>query len=375
MVRRAVKNGSRVIATGCYAQLRPEILSQITGVELVIGNTHKNRLTEFVEALQIKDNGNTNHISTDVIIESPEAPVTSGGYYSTRARAFLKIQDGCNFSCSYCVVPKARGRSRSLGHKEILKALDELYARNYRETVFTGIHIGHYGLDLHPKTSLVEFIKKAMNRYSDMRFRITSLEPQEFKKELLHVIKQGNVCKHLHIPLQSGSDRILKAMKRNYSAEFYKNMIREVVAEVPNISIGTDIIVGFPREGEEEYEETVRFAEELPLSYIHVFPYSKRPDTEASGIKKQVKNVVKKQRAESIREISKKKKKEYILRQLGGVLDVIIEDKSIINGFYRAISDNYVRTLVRAENLKTGQRLRVKASVLDNGTLISIPLW
>ena len=375
MIRRAVKSGAQVIATGCYAQLRPHDLSKIKGLDLILGNSQKDNIHEYLNKLSTKNCRPLQNMKIPALmIDSHDAPVTFGSYSSNRARAFLKIQDGCNFSCSYCIVPRARGKSRSLIPEAVSRAAEDFGVKGFKEIVFTGINIGSYGLDLEPKTSLLEIVEKTARAHPDIRLRLSSIEPQDFKKEFLTFIKQGTVCPHVHIPLQSGSEKILKAMNRGYDTFFYKNLINEIVSECPDISIGTDIIVGFPGEDEKEFVNTLRFIESLPFSYIHVFSYSERPDTRASALEGKVNKAVKKQRSNQIREISKNNKYDYISKHLDCYMDVIVEQKDITNGFYRAISSNYIRLFVKSHNLLIGQRLAVKALHYTDGELISVPL-
>jgi threonylcarbamoyladenosine tRNA methylthiotransferase MtaB len=375
LIRRAVKTGARVIATGCYAQLRPDELLKIEGLDLILGNSQKNKLHEYLYRLPPKNCKLKNDpCRPSVLIDSPETPLMLGPYFSNRARAFLKIQDGCNFSCSYCTVPLARGRSRSLGPQDVLKAVDRFSSEGFKEIVLTGIHIGCYGLELQPKSSLLEIVKKIVKAYPLIRLRLSSIEPREFKREFLSLIKEGSVCPHLHIPLQSGSDRILKAMNRGYTTSFFKELINDIVLTCPEISIGTDVIVGFPGETDEDFENTVKLLKQLPLSYIHVFPYSKRPNTKASLLKNQVSEVIKRKRVKVMLDLAKMKKNAYITRYLGHNLDVIVEGKAVTNGFYSVISDNYLRLLVRADNLFPGQRLLVRAVTHTDIGLIAQPL-
>jgi threonylcarbamoyladenosine tRNA methylthiotransferase MtaB len=362
-IRRAVKSGAKVIATGCYAQLRHDELSNIQGLNLILGNSEKHRLHEYIDNLPINN----------VIVDSPEVSMHSGPYYSNRTRAFLKMQDGCNLSCTYCTVPMARGKSRSLILSDVLKTADRFCTEGYKEIVLTGIHIGCYGSELQPKSSLFEVVKKISASHPEIRIRLSSIEPQEFKKEFLVLINDGVLCPHLHIPLQSGSDKILKAMNRPYNTSFFKELINTIIQTCPHISIGTDIIAGFPDETEEDFNDTVRFLKEIPLSYIHVFPYSKRPDTKAASFKPQISNAEKKARVRHIFKISNIKKKAYKTSQLGQKLDVIVERKDATNGFYSAISGNYIRLKVRSENLAFGTRLRVRALSFSNGELICVP--
>ncbi|MEF9475635.1 MAG: tRNA (N(6)-L-threonylcarbamoyladenosine(37)-C(2))-methylthiotransferase MtaB [Candidatus Mariimomonas ferrooxydans] len=391
MIRRAVKSGARVIATGCYAQLRPKELLKINGLDFILGNSEKDKLQEYFDKLssaKLKTenlgsvpNCNDNESMKRVLVESPETPMKLGPYCSNRSRAFLKIQDGCNFSCSYCTVPMARGKSRSLNPADVLKAVEKLVADGYEEIVLTGIHIGSYGLELKPESSLLGIVNKIINDNPLIRLRLSSIEPQEFKKDFLSLIKQGGtnrsrgrLCPHLHIPLQSGSDNVLKLMKRGYNISFFKKLINEIVMIHPDISIGTDIIVGFPGESENDFKDTIKFLEELPLSYIHVFPYSQRPYTRASTLKGQISNEIKKKRVNIILEIARKKKNAYLIRHLGKTLNVIVERKTATTCFYRAISENYIRPLVKADNLIEGKSLLVKAVSISDGELISMPV-
>jgi threonylcarbamoyladenosine tRNA methylthiotransferase MtaB len=361
MIRRAVKSGAQVIATGCYAQLRPGELSKIKGLNLILGNSEKSMILDQTSA------------NPSISVHSPESPVRLQTYYSKRTRAFLKIQDGCNFSCSYCTVPRARGKSRSLGHKDLLRAVYTFSQDGYREIILTGIHIGSYGSDLQPKSTLLKIVRELTSAYPHIRFRLSSLEPQEFRGEFLSLMKDGHICTHFHIPLQSGSDRLLKTMKRRYNTSYYEGLINSIVSAYPGISIGTDIIIGFPGESEDDFNNTVLLLERLPLSYIHVFPFSQRPDTVAADMKGQVSDKIKKNRVKRTLEIAQSKKNTYLRNQLGKELNVIVEEKLISKGYYRGISDNYIRPFILSSNLKLGQTVRIKAVSFVDGNLMSIP--
>ncbi len=390
LIRKAVKSGARVIATGCYAQLRPDELSKIQGLDLIIGNSEKDRIQEYIKKLSLpsnppvsppskggikgKLNGRRGDFHTQIVVNSPNVPLTSKPYYSIRSRAFLKIQDGCNFSCSYCTVPLARGRSRSLSEKDLLTAVDYLNIDGYKEIVLSGIHIGSYGLDLQPESNLLTLVEKIAKTYTHVRLRLSSIEPQEFKNEFLTLIKKGLICSHLHIPLQSGSDKILMTMNRGYNTSFYRELINSIVSACPDISIGTDVIAGFPGESDKDFDDTVKFIEQLPLSYLHVFPYSKRPNTKAYLFSNQIDNKVKRSRVKKLIEIGKFQKNNYINKNLGRILDVIVEKKNKTNGFYSVISDNYVKLFVNCDHLSQGQRLRAKVVSLTNLGLIAKPI-
>jgi threonylcarbamoyladenosine tRNA methylthiotransferase MtaB len=348
------------------------------GLNLILGNSEKSMLLDHIYRIFPNKNNSEGSIAQtsakpSISVHSPESPVRLQAYYSKRTRAFLKIQDGCNFSCSYCTVPRARGKSRSLGYEDLLRAVDTFSQDGYREIILTGIHIGSYGSDLQPKSTLLKIVRELTSAYPHIRFRLSSLEPQEFRGEFLSLMKDGHICPHLHIPLQSGSDRLLKTMKRRYNTSFYENLINSIVADYPGISIGTDIIIGFPGENEDDFNNTVWLLERLPLSYIHVFPFSQRPDTAAADMKGQVRDEIKKNRVKRTLEIAQSKKNTYLRSHLGKELNVIVEEKITTNGYYRGISDNYIRPFIQSSNLKLGQTVRVKAVSFVDGSLMSIP--
>ena len=266
MVRRALKSGARVIATGCYAQIRSEELTDINGLDLIVGNSGKQNIIDYLNNINVPGEEKCERAS--VFVDKPANPLALQPYYSKRSRAFMKVQDGCNFACSYCAVPKARGKSRSLAIEDVLKAVGELSNQGYREIILTGIHIGTYGLDLEPKTSLLELMDKITEGYPDIRIRLSSIEPQEVTEELLSLIKERNICSHLHIPLQSGSDRILKLMNRRYTTRQYQQLINRIITELPGISIGTDIITGFPGENDKDFKHTVKFIEQIGRAHV-----------------------------------------------------------------------------------------------------------
>ena len=368
LIRKAVRSGARVIATGCYAQLRAGEVSEIDGIDIIIGNSGKLDILNYLNKLNIK-NGKP---YTEV--DSPTTQLTALPYYSSRSRAFLKIQDGCNFSCSYCTVPLARGKSRSLTQEDVITASSRLASDGYKEIVLTGIHIGTYGLDLTPRGSLIEVVKRLVDNCPQLRIRLGSIEPHELKDEFLKLIADGAVCPHLHIPIQSGSDKILKAMNRGYTTEFFKQVINNIITSCPDVSIGTDLIVGFPGESDKDFNETVKFIDMLPLSYLHVFPYAKRPNTKASLFSDQIGDRIKKERVNSIIEIGKIKKKTYMMKNIGRILDVIVEKRSKSNGFYTAISDNYLRLFIKSNTIGSGERLKARVTSLTETGLIVEPL-
>jgi len=368
LIRRAIKTGARVLATGCYAQLKPDELAKIEGLDLIIGNSDKKDIVNYINKL-------TAHDTYPSLSAFPHSSSLSlQPYYSSRSRAFLKIQDGCDFSCTYCTVPLARGRSRSLKQDDVRTAAETLSIDGFNEIVLTGIHIGCYGLDLNPKSSLLEIVKMLIASFPHIRFRLSSLEPHEFKDDYISYIKSGNLCSHLHIPLQSGSNRILKAMNRGYTTDFYKKVIDKILNAFPDIAIGTDVIAGFPGENEDDFNETVEFIDHLPVSYLHVFPYSKRSNTPASSFYHQVRDQIKHHRVNVLIEISNKKRIAHLNRNLGKILDVIIENRATNSTFYKGISDNYLKLLVRSNGLSKGQRIKARVISLTRSGLFAEPV-
>ncbi len=351
LIRRAHRTNpqAKIIVTGCYAQIAAADIAKIEGVTLVVGNDQKNTIPEFLRSY-----GNeASRIHTSDIFQLKEfcnMPLTR---FADRSRAYLKIQDGCNSFCSYCIIPYARGKSRSMPQQDVLSAVSSLSGQDYREVVLTGIHLGLYGNDLQPPANLTDMIHKIFDQGSNTRIRLSSIEPREIPDELLQLFnKKGILCPHLHIPLQSGDDRILKLMKRDYDAAFYRKLIGKIIAAVNDVAIGVDVMVGFPSEGEEEFNCTLSLLKELPIAYMHVFPYSERPQTSAREIQQKVNGSIKKKRAAILRSLGLKKKEDFTQRFLGRDLRVLVEifqDKK--TGLMRGISQNYLPVLIDKPDL------------------------
>lgn len=343
MIRRAVRSGAEVIVTGCYAHLRPEEVKAISGVSKVVDNNSKYNIVNLITDK-----------STDLFF----------GNYS-RSRPYLKVQDGCNFRCSYCSVPFARGRSRSIPVDEVIKRAEIIESRGYNEIVLTGIHLGTYGDDLAEKTNLNSLLKRILRETKIFRIRLSSLEINELDDELIELMQEDRVCKHLHLPLQSGSNKILKLMRRNYTREYFRKNIETVLSRVDNISIGTDVIVGFPEEGEEEFRDTYTLLNELPLSYLHIFPFSVRTETRASKMVNRPSHADVKSRIAKIRELNSLKKREYMSRQLYKRLDIIIEEKLEDNTIV-GTSNNYMKISVTSNKHSRGSLVFVRPTrVMD----------
>jgi len=348
LIRRAIRRNpaAAVLATGCYAQRAPEEIARIPGVRIVAGNAEKLQLYDIIEEFV---DGKGPQVRVGEIRSEKRFTPLGAAVIPGHTRAFLKIQDGCDALCSYCIVPRVRGGSRSLRPAEVADGIASLAGRGFREVVLSGIHLGAYGRDLAPATDLTAVVRRIVEERPIERLRLSSIEPREITAELLALIgPPGIVCRHLHIPLQSGDDGILAAMNRDYDAAFFRGLIRNILATIPGIAIGIDAMVGFPGENEAAFANTLRLVEELPLAYLHVFPFSRRPGTPAAAMPGQVPEADKRQRVKRLRTIGAEKRRVFAEKSIGAPLAVLIEgkkDKS--TGFFTGFSDNYTPVVCR----------------------------
>jgi len=353
-----------VVVVGCYAQSEPEEISKIDGVDVIIGTKDRVRIVELVEtALNRREKifqvGNVEDIRE--FEELPHSP--------HRTRAFLKIEDGCNNFCSYCIIPYVRGRVRSRALESIRAECLELKAAGFKEIVLTGIHIGAYGRDLSGKISLVDAIKTVLDAANPLRLRLGSIESAEMTDELIDLIKNdGRICNHVHLPLQSGNDEILKAMHRPYTTKNFSELTARLVKEVPQISIGTDLIVGFPGETDENFSETLKFIQAQPFSKIHVFPFSARAGTLAATLPNQIPPQIKKFRAAQALEISRAKAKIFSERLIGKTVEIIAETST--DGIVDGLTKNYVRVYAPEKNIRLGSVAKIKIERLHKDGVI-----
>lgn len=320
--------GARVIVTGCYAETRPQEIRSIPGVSLVLGNGEKANITRYVSDPEHAGMARASGCH-DVLRE--------------RTRGVLKIQDGCDSRCSYCIVPQARGGSRSVPREEVVKLFVQTVESGCPEVVLSGIHIGRYGSDLYPRSSLTDLVADLLARRKHARIRLSSIEPNEITNEIVDLCGQG-MCRHFHIPLQSGDDAILRSMNRDYTTAFYRKLVETIAHKVPGVAIGADVMVGFPGEDERAFLNTFNMIEKLPFTHLHVFSYSPRPGTTAAVMKGQVPNKIKKQRNEALRDLGLRKNVEFRNRFKGSILNVVLEESSRTDaGEGSGFSDNYIR--------------------------------
>ena len=344
IVRSALKQNpdAFVVVVGCYAQLKPGEVSNIEGVDLVLGATEKFKVTEYLNDLTKKDFGEVHSCEID------EADFFVGSYsIGDRTRAFLKVQDGCDYKCTYCTIPLARGISRSDALENVLQNAREIAAQGIKEIVLTGVNVGDYGKgefgNKRHEHTFLDLIKALDEVEGIHRLRISSIEPNLLKDETIQfVAKSKRFVPHFHIPLQSGSNQLLGLMKRRYNRELYAERVASIKKHMPHACIGVDVIVGFPGETEELFLETYNFLNELPISYLHVFTYSERPNTEADTMPGIVPIKERKRRNKMLRILSVKKQRAFYESQLGNTLEVLYEGENK-GGYITGFTQNYVR--------------------------------
>lgn len=339
LIRRAGRRNprARVVVTGCYAQVAFESLREMPGVDLVLGNVEKKGITGL-----LKEIGTGPKVLVSDISLEQRTTGTALESFAEHTRAFLQVQNGCDAFCSYCIVPYARGRSRSVPLDEVLAGIGKFAEKGFKEVVLTGIHLGGYGLDLGRGETLLGLLTTIENQRLVPRLRVGSVEPTEISDAFIRYLAGAEtVCPHLHIPLQSGNDRVLERMNRKYSTARFGEVVEKLVAALPDISLGCDIIAGFPGETEEEFQESLRFVETLPIAYLHVFPFSPREGTPAALMPGQVNGSVTRARAEALRRLSDRKKRAYYGRFLGRDLRVLVQERAP-DGSLKGLSRNYI---------------------------------
>jgi len=378
---------TKIVVTGCYAQRAPQEIVQIKGVTSVIGNSHKNQLASLVvnDHLSVKDSLVSKEKSSILpggasvycssIFESTElrsiADMSGGG----RTRAFLKVQDGCSYRCSYCVIPFVRGHSRSLPLEEVLHQVRNLLRQGYREIVLTGIHLGGYGRELRTKTNLAGLIRRLLKEKSLTRLRLSSIEPREMTDEIIELIATSpKMANHFHVPLQSGSGRVLRLMRRPYQPDEYLCLVERIRKIVPNAAIGADLLVGFPTETLKDHTQTRDLILNSPLTYLHVFPFSSRPGTQAAQLQNTIPKTISDQRSLDLRKIGEQKNCSFRQSQIGRSISVITLETKISQGTTRALSSNFLRVDLPDLSVQPNQLLNVKVMSINENGVRAIPV-
>jgi threonylcarbamoyladenosine tRNA methylthiotransferase MtaB len=369
-IRRAARRnpGARIVAAGCYAQLSPEDLTPLPGVAAVVGARSRDAVAEVAAAVaRLASLARRTSAARPAIPDGPGGPAGQVGPASpaspARARPLLKVQDGCDSRCAYCAVPAARGPSRSLPFEAAVASLVELGA-GHAEVVLTGVHLGHYGRDLAPPRSLEALVAAAVAGGLRARLRLSSVEPLEVPLGLLRdPATAAALCPHLHLPLQSGSARVLQAMGRPYGPEEVRRVVEAVAALQPGCCLGADVMAGFPGETDRDHHATVALCQALPLAYLHVFPFSPRPGTPAAARPDQVAPPVVRARARELRELSARRWQAYLSAQVGRELEVVVE--RVEGGWARGTAANHVGVRWAAGPEPRGARCRVLVTHVD----------
>jgi threonylcarbamoyladenosine tRNA methylthiotransferase MtaB len=397
------------LVTGCYAQRAPEDVSGIDGVSLVVGNSHKHRLGELAAAsgLISPDSVSMDSVSPDLValgslvpvdshissdnVSVRRAPVVVDDIFAhtqlmaapvfdsdnEKTRPNLKVQDGCNNRCSFCVIPYVRGRSRSLGLAEVLSNVDQLVANGYQELVLSGINLGRWGRDLtsrdlpSSRARFVDLLQAILERTEVPLLRISSVEPMDWSDELIALAaSSARIAKHAHVPLQSGSDRILRRMHRRYRPWHYEDRIQRIHAAMPQAAIGADVMVGFPGETDEDFEQTRALIERLPFTYLHVFTYSSRPGTPSAEMPDQIPVQRARERNRILRELAAGKKRSFQEQFLGATLRALTLTQ-IADGRTEALTDNYQKLWLRSE-LPANRMLTARIRSIEGEALVGV---
>jgi threonylcarbamoyladenosine tRNA methylthiotransferase MtaB len=352
-IRKAIKTypNAKIVVTGCYAQTAPQEIADIKGVSVVIGNTDKLNLPALLtqQDLAIKRLPTIIHHNISRQTHFKTSAVVAHG---SRTRPFLKIQDGCNAGCTYCIVPHARGPNRSMPLKSVLMHLDQLNQAGFEEIVLTGIHLGCYGQDFTPPLTFLNLLKTIDRVQPASRVRLSSIEPMELSAEIIDLVAVSKIfCRHFHVPLQSGDNTILKKMKRPYLSEDYHQKILQIHSKIPDAAIGADIIVGFPGETDAAFNQTLSLIASLPVSYLHVFPFSARKHTPAYSYPNKVPERITKKRCKILRELGQVKKRQFYSQQIGQTVTILVEGtRDRDSGKLKGLSTNYIPVLIDGDN-------------------------
>ena len=379
----------QIVVTGCYAQRAPQEIAALPGVTSVIGNSHKHQLANltipansgFVPVSILSPNSDGRGLTaqderpifvSDIFAHTEllAAPVFDAA--NERTRPNLKVQDGCDNRCSFCVIPYVRGQSRSLPLERILHEVNALVSAGYREVVISGINLGRWGRDLSPvKNQRFENLVQAILQQTSLeKLRISSVEPMDWSDELIHLMADSpRIAKHAHVPMQSGSDRVLRGMHRKYRPWHYREKLERIRAAIPAAAIGADVMVGFPGETDADFEETRRMVEDLPFTYLHVFTYSPRPGTPSAAMPNQVPVPVARDRNRILRELASEKKLSFMRGFLGQEIEAIT--LNVFDGeFTEALTDNYLKVRLRGQH-KANRWMKVRVHAVEQGALIA----
>jgi threonylcarbamoyladenosine tRNA methylthiotransferase MtaB len=357
-----------VTIIGCYAQLKPKEISEIKGVDAVLGAAEKFQLIDKLDGFTKRDKPQV--LASDI----KEAKSFNNAFsINDRTRTFLKVQDGCNYHCAFCTIPLARGKSRSDTIENIVKSAQQIASEDVKEIVLTGVNTGDFGIqDGKRKERFVDLVKELDNVEGIERFRISSIEPNLLTNEIIEFVSQSKrFVPHFHVPLQSGSNKVLRKMRRRYLRELYEDRVAKIKQLMPQCCIGVDVIVGFPGETDEDFLDTYHFLKELPVSYLHVFTYSERPNTDAEEMDEVVPMKVRNERSKMLRSLSEKKKRAFYEENLGRE-EVVLFEKDIHDGLMEGFTDNYVRVVAKYDPILINELKKVKLTNLTAEGLMEV---
>jgi len=366
-IRKCYKNNPRatIIVIGCYAQVSWDEISNIKGIDYIFGVHDKFRLFDY---FIMPGKKNTPCIVVNPINKINKAVSKQGSFYN-RTRALVKIQDGCNQRCTYCIVPFTRGKARSVAEEKILYQIKNLISKGYKEIVLTGVHIGKYGKEKREKDSLAKLLEKITALPHLGRIRLSSIDSVDISDRLLNIIAGSKkICNHFHIPLQSGSNRILKLMNRNYTIKEYLNKIETILSYFDIIGLGTDVITGFPGESDFDFNNTYKTISEIPFTYLHVFPFSLRKLTKAYSMSDRINPTISQKRADTLRQLGSEKKKKFMSQWIDNTVKGLFESRNI-GGEIQGLSSEYVRIRVDFKNELINNFALVKIEKIKNNYL------
>ncbi len=362
-IRAAIKRNSdaKVAVIGCFSQLKADEIQEIEGVDIIVGNNEKHKLLEML----INRENTHEHCAYSGVKQMDRNDEFVPSYSSgDRTRSFLKIQDGCDYFCTYCAIPFARGRSRSDIIENIVKSAQKIASEGLKEIILTGVNIGDFGKQ--NNESFFELIQALDKVQSIERYRISSIEPDLLTDEIIEFVsKSTKFLPHFHIPLQSGSNKILKLMKRHYQRELFADRISKIKELMPHCCIAADVITGFPNETDEDFQDAYQFIESLPISYLHVFTYSERPDTIAAKLEGKVPVYIRRERSKQLQLLSDQKKHDFYMQNIGSTKKVLFES-DIHHGFIYGFTDNYIRVKTKSNSELINKVVIVSLSEMDN---------
>jgi threonylcarbamoyladenosine tRNA methylthiotransferase MtaB len=351
LISRALKTKAEVFVTGCYADLNAARLCENNSAIRVIRNRDKDHLINLIP-----------HLSSTTALSLNT---------SQRHRPIIKVQDGCDNKCSYCIIPQARGKSSSISPEKVIENVNHYHSLGFDEIVLSGIHLGMYGRDFKDPLNLAELLKLILIRTSVSRIRLSSIEINELSEELIDLLLDKRICKHLHLPLQSGDNSILQKMNRSYSSAEYRKCITYLISRFNKIGIGTDVIVGFPGEDDSHFDRTVQLIEAIDISYLHVFPYSVRPGTRAASMPGQITESVKKARVVRLRELGDYKKAVFIRKNFGFDHEMAVE--TVVDGAVKGTTSNFIKVHVPSDDsLRPGRLVTVRFTGFESGVVSGI---